>query len=310
MSFKLQSYLILVFFNYYMTHKLKQKLKKIIHFCFGKVFYNFLHSFYSIKFEIFYPRNFDKILLKKLLLNKSKVFYKNKVLFTVRNYGEGTRSRVHGLFTKSYGEFETVEWIKKFDENSSFLDIGANIGIFSLLAAKRNHHVISVEPESLNFAMLNLNIYDNKLNNSITAYPLCIDEHNQVSQLNIHTMGWGRSMHSFDADIRINNQIIEPKFLQGSMGSRLDDFLEQIKFSPEYVKIDVDGNELRVIKGSSNLLKSKKVKSVLIEIDPLLIDEKQEIIDIFEKNSFILDKKNSTKSNYIFDKVVELSSLE
>jgi len=289
-----------------MTPKQKQKIKEIIYLLFGKAFYNFLHSFYSIRLEIFSPRNIDKFLLKKILLNKKEVFYKNKVLFTIRNYGGGTRSRVHGLFTKNYGEFETVEWIKQFDENSSFLDIGANIGVFSLLAAKRNHHVISVEPESLNFAMLNLNIYDNKLNNNITAYPLSIDEHNLVSRLNIHKMGWGRSMHSFNDDIRINNKIFEPVFFQGSVGSSLDDFLEQIKFSPEYVKIDVDGNELRVIKGSANLLKSKKVKSVLIEIQPLLIDEKLEIIDIFEKNSFILDKKCSTDTNYIFNKLVAI----
>ena len=219
----------------------KKKIKKYIVLIFGKSFYDFLHFFYSIKPKSYHPRNIDKIILKKILSNKTKVFYKNKVLFTVRNYGDGTRSRVDNFFSQDYIEFETVEWIKRFDKNSNFLDIGANVGIFSLLAAKRKHNVISVEPESLNFTMLNLNIYDNKLNNIITAYPLSIDQFNKVSQLNIYKMGWGRSMHSFDTDIVINNQKTEPKFLQGSIGIRLDDFLEQIKFTPDYVKIDVDG---------------------------------------------------------------------
>ena len=119
-------------------------------------------------------------------------------------------------------------------------------------------------------------------------------------------MGWGNAMHSFDTDIIISNQKKEPQFLQGSIGIRLDDFLEQNKFIPDYVKIDVDGNELRVIKGSPNLLKSKNIKSILIEIDPENIDVKNEIIDIIEQNSFILDKKHSGHANYIFDKVITI----
>tara|TARA_B100001175_G_C19453428_1_gene612521 strand:+ start:397 stop:1254 length:858 start_codon:yes stop_codon:yes gene_type:complete len=285
---------------------MKQKIKKYIVLIFGKSFYDFLHFFYSIKPKNYHPRNIDKIILKKILSNKTKVFYKNKVLFTVRNYGDGTRSRVYNFFGKNYGEFQTVAWIKRFDKNSNFVDIGANIGIFSLLAAKRNHNVISIEPESLSFTMLNLNIYDNKLNNNMTAYPLSIDQFNKVSQLNIYKMGWGRSMHSFHTDIIIDNKKKEPQFLQGSIGIRLDDFLDQIKFTPDYIKIDIDGNELRLIKGSPNFLKSKKIKSILIEIDPGNIDAKNEIIDIFEQNSFIFDKKHSTHSNYIFDKVISI----
>jgi FkbM family methyltransferase len=282
---------------------MKQKIKKFIILIFGKSFYNFLHFFYTVQPKLFHPRNIDKKILKKILLNKTKVFYKNKVLFTVRNYGDGTRSRVHNFFGKNFGESETVEWIKRFDKNSNFLDIGANIGIFSLLAAKRNHNVIAIEPESLSFAMLNLNIYDNKLNNTVTAFPLSIDCFNKVSHLNIYKMGWGRSMHSFDTDIIIDNQKNEPEFLQGSIGICLDNLLEQIKFTPDYVKIDVDGNELRVIKGSNDLLKSKNIKSILIEIDPERVLEKKEIIDIFEQNSFKFDKKHSTHSNYIFNKI-------
>ena len=272
---------------------MKQKIKKYIILIFGKSLYNFLHRIYMFRPTLVsILRDIENIRIKKILSNKIKLFYKNKVLFTVRDYGDASGSRVDNFFSQDYVEFETVEWIKRFDKNSNFVDIGANIGIFSLLAAKRNHNVISVEPESLNFTMLNLNIYDNKLNNNITAYPVSIDQFNKLSQLNIFNMGWGNAMHSFDTDIIINNQKKEPQFLQGSIGIRLDDFLEQ--------------NKLRVIKGSPNLLKSKNIKSILIEIDPENIDAKNEIIDTFEQNSFILDKKHSGHANYIFNKVITI----
>ena len=43
-----------------------------------------------------------------------------------------TATRVNSIFSK---EPETIEWIKSFENNSIFWDIGANIGLYSLYAA-------------------------------------------------------------------------------------------------------------------------------------------------------------------------------
>ena len=48
-------------------------------------------------------------------------------------------------------------------------------------------------------------------------------------------MGWGHSQHSFDSDIMINGKFVSPKYAQGSIGMRLDDFLNQINFFPNYI---------------------------------------------------------------------------
>ena len=289
---------------------IKQKIKRIIISVFGKSVYDFIHHCSTFKItHSLDPKNIKYYIIKKLLLNKTKVFYKNKFLLSIRNYGDESRFRADNFFSKNFGEYQTVEWIKGFDKSSNFIDIGANVGIFSLFAAKRNHKVISIEPESLNFALLNLNIFDNKLNKNISAYPLSIDKKSKLSHLNIHKFGWGNAMHSFDAEIIINNKKKEPQFLQGSIGISLDDFIEQLKFIPDYVKIDVDGNELSVLKGSPNLLKSKNIKSILIEIDPENIDTKKEIIDIFKSNFFILDNRISDYTNHIFVKKVSNENL-
>jgi hypothetical protein len=57
-------------------------------------------------------------------------------------------------FSMFRNDSEIPKWIDGFKKDSIFIDIGANIGMFSLYAAKKNHKVIAFEPESLNFACL------------------------------------------------------------------------------------------------------------------------------------------------------------
>ena len=72
-------------------------------------------------------------------------------------------------------EPETIEWIKNFDINLDgriiFWDIGANIGLYSLFAAKFHNskiNIIAFEPSVLNLNLLARNIYENDLNNCIS----------------------------------------------------------------------------------------------------------------------------------------------
>ena len=79
---------------------------------------------------------------------------------------------------------------------------------------------------------------------------------------------------------------------------------------PNYVKIDVDGLESKIILGAKNLIKNKKLFSVLIEINPEREKDK-DILKFFKKNNFIFDEFETEKfrkksgwnkgyANYIF----------
>ena len=67
------------------------------------------------------------------------------------------------------GEPETFEWISHFlKPGEIFLDIGANIGVFSLYAAMiKNTKVISLEPSAETFSTLNANIR-NAINTNVS----------------------------------------------------------------------------------------------------------------------------------------------
>ena len=59
-----------------------------------------------------------------------------------------TRFRATTMFTK---EPETIAWLNDLPQSSTFWDIGANVGIFSIYAAKTKlATVIAVEPSNLN----------------------------------------------------------------------------------------------------------------------------------------------------------------
>lgn len=46
----------------------------------------------------------------------------------------------------------------------------------------------------------------------------------------------------------------------------IDEFIERVNESPDYIKIDVDGLEDKIIEGMSKTLSNKQLKSLLVEV--------------------------------------------
>lgn len=273
-----------------------KKLKKFLKSILGKNIFDFIYTTYLI---IVHPKKE----LPNLILN-SKFYVKDsdsKILFSIRLLGGSTFDRGNSFYKS---EPETINWIKSFKKNAIFFDVGANIGLYSLYSARLNHRVISFEPESLNFAALNLNITDNNFQEKIICYPIALDNNFLISKLNIRKFRFGSSGHTFHNNTKNHSdEKIDYLQSQGSISVSLDHFTESQNIYPDYVKIDVDGNELKVINGMKNLLKSKKIKSILIEIDKN-IHEHQQIKEIIERNSYRLDYFVQTRkgaNNHIFN---------
>ena len=67
--------------------------------------------------------------------------------------------RVETLLTK---EPATIDWLNRLDSSSILLDVGANVGMYSIYAsALRGSKVFAFEPESQNFSILVKNIFLN-----------------------------------------------------------------------------------------------------------------------------------------------------
>jgi FkbM family methyltransferase len=202
-------------------------------------------------------------IFERLLKRKVRVRHEGKMLFTMRNYNWTTEKRVRTFSSK---EPETLRWIDRFTGDDILMDIGANVGIYTLYAAFRGHRVIALEPDALNFALLNLNILDNGYGDLVTAYPFSLHRESLIAELHMSDFSWGGSGRSFGRKLDWKGQEFDADFSQGSAGISVDEFVRQTEICPTHIKIDVDGNETFVLEGSAATLANPALQSILIEL--------------------------------------------
>jgi len=171
--------------------------------------------------------------------------------------------RIETLYTK---EPDTIEWIRGMKAGEVFFDIGANIGQYSIFAAKHGLEVFSFEPESQNFAILMRSIALNQFGAKIHAYPFCIGDASKIDMLRLSSLMPGGSCHSFGSDENYKGEVKQWVMIQGSVSFSVDQLVNEVGFScPNHIKIDVDGLEATVLRGMEDVL--HRVDSVLVEMD-------------------------------------------
>ncbi len=165
-------------------------------------------------------------------------------------------------------EPETIEWIDGFAEGEVLFDVGANVGVFSLYAAlHRNCEVIAFEPEAKNYACLNTNIFLNRLGRRVKALNVGLHDATAVEFLQLHDLASGAALHSVGEAIDWRGNRFEAKFEQAVLAFRLDQMIDMFGLPvPAHMKIDVDGNEIRVIRGATQTLSDPRFKSMQIEM--------------------------------------------
>ena len=110
-----------------------------------------------------------------------------KLLFSTPN--KFCQWRAKTLLTK---EPETIGWIRTFQPEDIFWDIGANVGLYSVYAAIIvGCKTYAFEPESQNFAVLNKNIYFNRLHELLVAYHIGISDQTRLTNLNLSNLETG-----------------------------------------------------------------------------------------------------------------------
>ena len=161
---------------------------------------------------------------------------------------------------------DTNEWIKTFTKNDVFYDVGANIGLYSIMAAKfMRATVFAAEIDLMNARMLYENVYMNNCQDNVTILPIGLDSHSHREKLFLKTMSYGDALHNLREP---NELIFDPNTIQVNVPVfSLDDLIKILCLpAPTKIKIDVDGADLDVLKGSINALKT--VTSLVIEYMP------------------------------------------
>ena len=190
-----------------------------------------------------------------------------------------TKWRVDSLFEK---EPITIEWIAGFKSEDVLVDVGANVGMYTVWAAKtRGVRVIAFEPEAQNFSLLNRNIFINGLGSSVSAYCLAMSDVAGLSHLHLSAFMAGGSCHSLGEQVDFKHDPMKPAYSQGCIAARLDDLVASgAVLEPDHIKIDVDGFEPKVVAGARRIIEGTKLRSMLIEVNQNLADHRQMVAEL------------------------------
>jgi FkbM family methyltransferase len=192
----------------------------------------------------------------------------------------------------------TVAWIEESMGSGGVLyDVGANVGTFSLVAAKvcgRRGTVVAFEPGFASYAHLCGNIVLNRCEAIIIPVPLAVAGTCGLGSFRYLSLDPGQSRHDFRQDPWVADEADTPKrYLQPVLSMTLDSAIATFSLpAPNYLKVDVDGGEIEVLQGAAQTLASPALRSILIEIDESQTDA---VLPILERSGFALDRTHKGK---------------
>jgi len=196
------------------------------------------------------------------------------------------RGRACSLLTK---ETDTIDWINEMPKGDCLWDIGANVGAFSLYACLRGINVISFEPLHSNYNILCKNVEINNFSNKMLAFKVALSDETKLDIFYINNVWDGASGNTFGEASGIIGLPFHEYSTQPTLGYTIYDFINTFNVAfPNFIKIDVDGIENKILKGGIEILKDERLKSMLVEIDILRNGAKDEIVTLLGENGFKL----------------------
>ena len=204
-------------------------------------------------------------------------------------------------------EPETIAWIDAFETPCRFWDVGANIGVFSIYAGLRSGvEVRAFEPAAASYGALCRNIEANRLDHRVQAYCLAISDRTKLGRLNLSATNAGSVFNAFESANDCFGNEIAVVFRQGMVGFSIDSFRRLFGLAaPNYLKIDVDSIEERILAGARETLRDPDLRSVLIELEAADTYRNDLLTDALEAAGFGLTMRSSTNQGGVVNGIFE-----
>tara|TARA_B100000073_G_C23642397_1_gene537193 strand:- start:197 stop:1033 length:837 start_codon:yes stop_codon:yes gene_type:complete len=201
-----------------------------------------------------------------------------------------------------YGKFFS-NFLKKQEDASIFLDIGANLGIYTLVALKNSNieKIYSFEPQSVPFKFLNENVNRNNGHNKCTTLKYGVSHKTKKSFLKIDNNHLGKSKLKVSSDGKTMDKsqfskdtIFEDIYIIGN--KELSDLLSLDLSKKIGVKIDTEGHELFVLEGLKGTNFWKNISWIFMEFSRKANHKK--CLNIMSNEGFKIIKKVGNEEHY------------
>ena len=269
----------------------------------------------------------DELKLNKIIselgpVNQSNIYkylMKQTINIQDENYAyifhtpnELLKYRANTFFSK---EPETIEWINEYVDGV-FWDIGANIGLYSIYAAKnkKNITVYSFEPSATNLYSLAKNVILNKCSENINILPIALTNKSGFQKLNLQNLEEGNALNAFGVNYDYNGKEFNADSSYLTYGTSIAQLINKFNLPmPNHIKIDVDGIEHQILEGGEDILDNDNVKTIQVEINEEFVRQKEEILRFMDNHNFkMVHKKQGPEFvgsqyqmnfNYLFKKI-------
>lgn len=161
----------------------------------------------------------------------------------------------------------TVEFIEQQAPGTWFVDVGANVGSYTLVAVAHGLRVLAIEPDISSAFKLVQNLQLNDWADRVVVLPCAVAERPGLDYFSPADLRPGGNDHVYRKhkhqvpkrmDV-LHTRVIETK--------RLDDILPMLAGDvPIAMKIDVDGGEDAVLEGATEVLQQGRLQGIMLEL--------------------------------------------
>ena len=201
--------------------------------------------------------------------------------------------RAETMFTKEAG---TIAWLRAVVQPGDVVwDVGANVGIYTILAADlvgALGMVFAFEPHAPSLCTLVENVALNEYQDRVKVLASALHADEGFIPFNWTHLKAGTSGHQLGHCYTENGVLFQPAATVLVYGVAADYLVEElVVLPPDVIKIDVDGNELAVLDGMRATLEQHP-RTVQVEVHPQNADI---IKQVMEKRGFALSLEHHTE---------------
>ena len=211
-------------------------------------------------------------------------------LFTRDNEFNSLWYRLYGCYEKQ----SVTRLAKELRSGGTFLDLGANLGLFSIdLATNSKVSVIAFEPNQVTATLLRKSVTLNNLENSIHIKEVAVADQNGRLEFKDNSENAGDSALLQEGNKKKAGSIYTVDVIA------LDDDVEiqskLAKMPPiKAIKIDIQGAEVKALKGMQNTIKTNR-PALLIEVSEGSLHEfsttKQELLSLLDDYGYFVAER-------------------
>jgi len=155
-----------------------------------------------------------------------------------------------------------ISWIALMQPDDLVLDIGANVGMYTIPMAKKVKTVYACELDPLNSAILKENIFLNSLQEKVILLPFACGRSTEIVKVKFRDLAYGDALQLVeggDTKQHLGSVHSHRAHVSKILQTSLDELFLTLGVEwPNKIKIDVDGNEETVLDGSVKLLENAR----------------------------------------------------